>query len=798
MKRTLVIFSILINSFIIAQNVVINEILYDPDGSDGGYEWIELYNTSGESISLSNWSIQKAGSEFEHIVTFPDSFQINAQSYFLVGEEYVPNIDFSCELSFQNGGSATDGIRLVSPDSLFTDTILYDSPNSNGLPDDISNPGEYFAPNVNSDNTLARIEDGIDTNNCEIDFFECIEPTPGSSNFYPVDLAIFYIDILLNGEEYWIETMVHNLSTEIVDNSEATLDISINGTFLETYELPELPAGDSTCVSYNIGDLSEIYSTFRIEVNYSSDNNLENNIAANSILIDKSPIILNELMFNPESGNQEWVELFNRAECGYCVDNFNITDASGGNITIYGSLNSGEYLVVCQDKNLLINTYPDLNPEKVIESLNWTALNNSGDSLILSDSLGTKFDSTYYFGNSCTTDYSLERVNPYDDENILWEECIDENGGTPTMPNSVLPSSKDLELLFIDLIQEDYELEHVLQIKNIGLENIESCLLECSTILNGQFPSELIYTETLTVTDSILSTFYSDVPAVGYTTFQYELQAPEDSNISNNLDFSFYNNSALPFVVNEIMYDPINGPEWLEIKINDYISNLEDIVLVVDEDTLQITNSGEEYLIVTGSPEDADSLLSIYDLYEIPIYTGLSSLSNLGENIIISDEFDNMIESFSYLPEWNDDIDGISIERVNSRLASENANWGPSVSTATPGRENSIYIQVLPNNSTLQIAPNPFSPYVAERAIIGCKLPEKVSTITLRIFDLKGRMIRKLVNQKLAAAESEMIWDGRDDNGKILPIGIYILLMQATSRETEKTYNRKATIIIAK
>ena len=60
-----------ISIFIMAQDVVINEVLYDPEGADSGYEWIELFNAGDQSVNLENWKIQKGGSEFVDQFTFP-------------------------------------------------------------------------------------------------------------------------------------------------------------------------------------------------------------------------------------------------------------------------------------------------------------------------------------------------------------------------------------------------------------------------------------------------------------------------------------------------------------------------------------------------------------------------------------------------------------------------------------------------------------------------------------------------------------------------------------------------------
>ncbi len=1049
MKSVFVLIGMLLFVSICAQNVMINEVLYDPDGSDTGYEWIELYNPTEENINLFGWIIQKAGSEFENVLIIADNYFIPAYSYFLIGEEFVPNTDITADLAFQNGGSATDGIRLISADTLWTDTMLYDEPNSNGLPDDVSDPGEFFAPDVSSGNTLARIQDGVDSDNCELDFFECNEPTPGSPNIYPIDLAVFSLEILQFPTYYTIETYIHNLSTMDVDNSEAELGIYINNDLLELFVLPELPAQDSIFFSYEMTSLPTDYTVIRADVIYMNDNNLENNSVTNSILIGSSPIVMNELMFKPESNNQEWIEIFNRGSCGYDVDNLVIIDAIGGEIELSGQIAPQDFLVVCQEAKELQNYYPGIDPVKVVESPSWTALNNTTENLLLQDVYHTNFDSTAYDGGSCPVNFSLERVNPFEDENVVWEVSQDENGATPTMENSVLPFQKDISLEFSYLEEEAAQIQHHLLIENCGLENINSALFSCFALLNDENP-QLIWKEEVTLTDSLCYQFFSDLPESGYTTFLYEINSSEDQNNENNFACSFYNNESRPFVINEIMYDPpAEEPEWLEIRINNFISDLEEIILVTNEDTLRLPNidapfllvtdseddaqfmidnyqleipvltgigylsntgedivlldqsenlietfsyspdwndsqdgisierinpfieptadnwaasisnatpgaensilaleydakltflhkviledqiehflsleniglemitiaqincsytingeeenllyseevvladsvilniptllpvSGyitfnywidaasdlnetndhdhsfyfadqfpfvineimyapdnepewieiknnfnipfletleiccntdtffcdyhtEEYFLITSSADDVDSLHVLYGLENIPILTGLPSLSNSGEEISLRDECGNLIETFAYLPEWNDDLSGISLERINPNLPSEKANWGPSVNKATPGTENSIFVKYLPPSAKIAINPNPFSPYQAERTIISAELPEKLSTVTLRIFDLKGRMVKKLINQNLTAARSEFIWDGKNSSGKILPIGVYILLMEATARETEKTYRKKTTVVLGK
>jgi len=785
---------------IFPQNIVINEVFYDPNGSDGGYEWIELYNAGNEAINMFGWKIQKAGSEFENAYIFELlAPTIHPGEYLLIGEEFVPDADITADLGFQNGGSCTDGIRLVSSDDSYFDTILYDEPNSNNLPDDLSEPGNFFAPDVASGHTLARKHNGFDSNNCAEDWFECESPTPGEPNFYPIDLAVSSAEIIQNQDVFSLNLTISNLSTEDVDNFAASLNITVNDTLFGSYDLPQILASSSLDYSVNLGSFpSGLYNVF-IQVNFIYDNNLENNSALTSFLMGTSPLILNEILFKPSETNQEWLEIFNRSTRGYYVDNFVIFDASDGEIRFSGYLAASDFAVVCSDSILLLEKYPQTETNKIIQADSWTSLNNTSETLRLTDNCGTVLDSIYYEGGICPSDFSLERVNPFSDEDITWKICLDSLGGTPTLPNSVLPFEYDLQLTaFAVQTQNDSHLHSIL-IKNIGLNQIFSAVLKCFSSLNDSADETEIFSAELNIADSLQFEFQTNLSLEGYTTFHYEIISSQDFNIENNSAFSFYNNHSLPFVINEIMYNPFeNEPEWIEIKINNYIPALDRFFVFSNNDSVMVENVNSEYILLVHSEEDAEFLQENYDLSETPIFTGLASLSNSGENIIIKDVSGNVIEDFSYLPEWNDAQKGVSIERVNPILFVTDNNWGPSISKSTPGKSNSIYVKYLPRDIKLSASPNPFSPFRNERTIISFSLPEVLSTATVRVFDLKGRLLKKLINQELEASGGEIIWDGSNKNGKKLPVGIYIILMDAVSRETEKVYQAKTTVVVGK
>ncbi len=772
-----------------AQNIKINEVFYDPVGADSGYEWIELYNPNEQNVNLEGWVLQKAGSDWSTVYIFGTTI-IPAFGYLLLGENMVSNCDIYLDLAFQNGGSSTDAIRIISPEN-YTDTILYDEPNDNNLPSDINDPAIYFAIDVSSGCSLARYHDGEDTDNCEIDWFEAANPTPKEENYFPIDLAITTFEFVETADNYTLSTVIYNLSTQPVDNYVANLQITLNNNELYNNFIPSIAAEDSIKIVLELGELDSGYYVAESVVNLLIDNELENNSMTASVLVGIAPIIINEILYKDSEYTCEWIELFNRSECAYYVDNFVIKDRSGGEITFSGKIYPQSYLVISQQSEILNTIYPKINPEMVVKAIDWTSLNNSNESLYLMDEYNTIFDSISYLGPETEIDVSLERKNPFSDENIQWSSSISEFGATPTLVNSILPLEYDLRL---DLQEWDFssnQLIHNLKITNQGLFDLNEGILKIF------YNDELELEEELFFTDSLNVEIITEAPYNGYYTLKYEILNSKDLNISNNVQYSFYNDNTLPFVINEIMYNPFDEePEWIEIKSNQEIENLDYLQLVIDEDTLVVPYLKEEYLVLVNSFEDS---LFMQEKYAIePIVCGLSSLSNNGEYLELSDVFGNNVENFNYLPEWNFNSKGVSIERINPLISSNERNWTSSVQQSTPGRENSVYTSYEPKTKKLAISPNPFSPYQNENTIIAFKLPDTISRCTIRIYDLDGRLRRKLVDQELYASSNEIIYDGKDAEGKYLLPGIYVMLLEAVTHNSGKIVRLQDTIVIAK
>ena len=47
------------------------------------------------------------------------------------------------------------------------------------------------------------------------------------------------------------------------------------------------------------------------------------------------------------------------------------------------------------------------------------------------------------------------------------------------------------------------------------------------------------------------------------------------------------------------------------------------------------------------------------------------------------------------------------------------------------------------------------------------------------ILDVSGRLVRRILRGPVAAARHEILWDGRDDEGRLVPPGVYFCRIQA-------------------
>ena len=89
-------------------------------------------------------------------------------------------------------------------------------------------------------------------------------------------------------------------------------------------------------------------------------------------------------------------------------------------------------------------------------------------------------------------------------------------------------------------------------------------------------------------------------------------------------------------------------------------------------------------------------------------------------------------------------------------------------------------IQLMPN------VPNPFNP--STTITFGLPADHTGSTeVSLRVYDLKGRLVRVLMEETVAADRHSVTWNGRNDRGTAVPSGLYIYRLAAGDKTLART-----------
>lgn len=88
------------------------------------------------------------------------------------------------------------------------------------------------------------------------------------------------------------------------------------------------------------------------------------------------------------------------------------------------------------------------------------------------------------------------------------------------------------------------------------------------------------------------------------------------------------------------------------------------------------------------------------------------------------------------------------------------------------------HVNIPDNTILLGNNPNPFNPVTT----ISYQLPEDCD-VELTIYNIKGQLVKTLVNEIKPPGEHSIIWNGRDDSDKSVSSGIYFYKLKSDNFE---------------
>ncbi len=805
--------------------LIINEIMYDPD--DPEPEWIELYNRGELPVDLDGWTLHDAGRTRPVLFSYklrPNQYVVlTSDSSLLRSLRSIPSEIIEVDLPALNNGG--DDIVLRNSSGIAIDSLHYlpawggDSGRSleRKLAELPSSEGKSWATSI--DQTGA---------------------TPGRENAtQPPDLNLKLQSLLFNPEDSFVRISLLNTGLQTSNEAEAILyyDSNQNGTG-ERFEeesrvaVPAIKRDDSAIAKLPwkrplIPEGEEGVVEIVMPGDSRSDDNRKRFVARP--WLSSTGIVINELMYAPGTSEPEWLELYNSDSLAADLTGWSISDASGRIMLDTGIIKPGEYILITSDGETL-RSVRMIDPEISILPADLPTFNNGEDEVVLRNSSKQVVDSLHYFSSwGGRGGVSLER-RYFDDptnDSAFWSSSIDESGGTPGRANSILPYVHNLRIDSVRFSPVTSEI--TVQLVNNGIEGMGQgeiiLFYDANQNRKGDAKEELFRTGTPGLLPNEVAVL--NIPWQRMLVDEGEdglilLSLREDEHEEDNIAHLFIRREPLDsgLVFSEIMFDPIAlngvaGAEYVEVY------NMMDRPIPLGGWRI-VEGSGTEREIPDGSPLllpgfygliASDS--AIYLRY--PYLQDSSNVVILGEDLGLNNSSDELIllnpkgqtiDRVGYTNEWHWDelVDtrGVSLERIAlDGRSNDRRNWSSSVGQdgGTPGARNSRSLPVTTGSAELAVQPRTISPDgdgFEDFVRVTYRLPANTSRTVVEIFDRHGRRVARPINNQPSAAEGGFLWDGRDEDGNILPIGIYVLRIESYDREGAGLRSAQTTIVVAR
>jgi hypothetical protein len=525
--------------------------------------------------------------------------------------------------------------------------------------------------------------------------------------------------------------------------------------------------------------------------------------------------VINEIMYAPSSPEPEWIELLNRGTEPVNLKKWQVSDATAtrhflpaGDIV----LAPGGFLLLTKDSALLCDARGVMSGS-VIGVPGFPSLNNNGDAVVLFDAEGRMADSLVYrpeWGGG-EGGRSLERrdADALSSASDNWGTCTLSAGATPGQPNSIVRCLYDLSIaaVFPPWRNSDTVLATVRNIGKLPAGGYAVLVYDDADRDSIAQPGELVGRsdpQTILPPGDSVHLPYRISLSSGSHQLILVVQFPADQRSADNQVFCM---AIRPFtrgvlLVNEIMAEPDSGrSEYLElVNVSDGDVDLEGWTvtdLAGRAGEVLISASARlihprEFLVLVMDPalfSEFPALKNVDPRLVLLPHRGRLALNNDGDVVALHDPLGVTVDSVLYSVSWHNpdlsDPAGRSLERISADVpTNDSRNWGTCVdpSGGTPGMRNSIGVGLPPAASRLSCAPNPFSPDgdgFDDVTVIHYEMPLKTSIINVKIFDIRGRLIRRLASNEPGGLAGNIIWDGRDETGGIARIGIYLVLLEA-------------------
>lgn len=788
------------------KNVVFNEIMANPNPPVNDLpneEYLEIYNASDKYIQLENWELVNTTTVRTlpaHLLE-PGAFVILCNSS--VAEMFQQYGDVLGISSFVALANSTDSLTLNNAAGELIDVVVYfDSWYNDSEKDDGGWSLELINPETECSGSQNWTASNDPNGGSPGEQNSVYDTTPDTS---PPAITGFNIIDPQNIQLFFNEP----LDPESLDGATVTIDpaigvaeVSMASDNLSIFLGLDAPIDTATAYTVTIQSITDCVGNV-----IGDENSIE-------FLIGFVPglheVLLNEIMPDPSPSvglpEQEYIELYNPTDKLFDLSGCNISGATFMPNTFIQP--EGYLVLVSPETSALFEDFPN-----VVEmaSMSSTFLTNGGRELLFSDPSGNNIDRIAYdlswYDDPSKTDggWSIERINPEEPcrGGDNWRASVATVGGTPGSQNSVFDLSPDesapqlntiifvdsttVELVFDEVLDDasvisaGYTVQPelvVFDVENVAPDNVRIRL----TFSEAMVPNQIYSISIIGLTDCSANEFENE------GNLQFGRPGPVTSG---NL------------IINEILFNQrTGGSDFVELYNNsNAIISLQDWLLgnLGNDQFRTITEEGfvlfpGEYLAVTD--DKANIILEyplapenrVYQAVDIPTY------NNSDGQAVLLDPDGNTVDRFDYDENMHfsllRDVKGVSLERIDfNRPSDDRTNWmsaAENVNWATPGYENSQFMQSAQEDGEVWVDPEVFSPDndgYQDVLNINYRFDQSGLVGNIKIFDSSGRLVRRLMQNELLGTEGVISWDGTGDDMERARVGIHVVYMEVFSSD---------------
>ena len=271
-----------------------------------------------------------------------------------------------------------------------------------------------------------------------------------------------------------------------------------------------------------------------------------------------------------------------------------------------------------------------------------------------------------------------------------------------------------------------------------------------------------------------------------------------------------------PLRLSELLFQPRSGEaEYVELYNggNETVNLSDYLIIRWIGDTLgkqyplpQHAVAPHDYVVLT---KDAASVTANYTVkYPSKLLScDLPPYPNDGGSVVLATADGTVVEKFDYSPSMHSRLlrnkAGVALERKNFETdCNAPGNWFSAASTSgygTPTYENSQSQELLAEETRFQLSSTLLSPDgdgYEDDLTIAYTLDDSDIYARILLFDARGNQVRLLLDNGLLGSQGEIRWDGRGDNGAILPWGRYVLYINLYDLHgTRQTIKRAISIV---